>query len=301
VIQVGLDDDGDNAARTSDGDDNDGDGLTDEPGEGYDEDPAEVTAPFGVDNDGDDSTDEDGISHTHLKMPKAIDFSSSPQLNDPARQGGGGDYRIDGGTFSEFPSGSGTLVRLPVTAIGPGVSNLILSDVIGGDGVPDILDATAEVYQVAVKNAAIGVDQSCTPPISPAPGEDSDGDGLSDFDEQRAGTDPSNPDSDGDGMSDGQEVNVLGADPLVPDASGDAGNGAPDTGGAPPGGTLVPPEDVVTDVDPLGADAEGASEKGEDDDGLGTAAWIAIGLAGGAAVVALGTAGWLARRRMRSR
>jgi Bacterial TSP3 repeat len=44
---------------------------------------------------------------------------------------------------------------------------------------------------------------------------DSDGDGLSDEDEKRIGTDPTNPDTDGDGLSDGVEVR-MGLDPLTP-------------------------------------------------------------------------------------
>ena len=44
-------------------------------------------------------------------------------------------------------------------------------------------------------------------------GLDSDGDGLTNFEEFQTGTDPQNPDTDGDGAQDGEEVN-RGADPL---------------------------------------------------------------------------------------
>lgn len=44
---------------------------------------------------------------------------------------------------------------------------------------------------------------------------DSDGDGLSDEEERRTGTDPFNPDTDGDGYPDGLEI-ILGSDPLDP-------------------------------------------------------------------------------------
>ena len=49
------------------------------------------------------------------------------------------------------------------------------------------------------------------------PGYDSDGDGLTDSEENAIGTDPNNPDTDGDGFSDGDEVNQ-GTDPLDPNS-----------------------------------------------------------------------------------
>ncbi len=54
----------------------------------------------------------------------------------------------------------------------------------------------------------------------PAPVADSDGDGLSDEEEAKAGTDPLNPDTDGDGVGDGIETRLAATgsefDPLVP-------------------------------------------------------------------------------------
>lgn len=51
-------------------------------------------------------------------------------------------------------------------------------------------------------------------------GLDSDGDGLTDDEERRLGTNPFNPDTDGDGIPDGDEV-ALGTDPLRADTDGD--------------------------------------------------------------------------------
>lgn len=53
-----------------------------------------------------------------------------------------------------------------------------------------------------------------------APGQDSDGDGLSNAEELALGTDPSDPDSDNDGLDDGQDI-AFGTDPLAPDTDGD--------------------------------------------------------------------------------
>ncbi|MCX6155885.1 MAG: OmpA family protein [Candidatus Kapabacteria bacterium] len=50
--------------------------------------------------------------------------------------------------------------------------------------------------------------------------KDSDGDGLSDDEEIKLGSNPNNPDSDGDGLTDGDEVNKYKTDPLNPDTDG---------------------------------------------------------------------------------
>jgi outer membrane protein OmpA-like peptidoglycan-associated protein len=72
---------------------------------------------------------------------------------------------------------------------------------------------------------------------------DTDGDGLSDAEELRIGTDPNNPDTDGDGLSDGDEVLRYKTDPLKPDTDGDG---------------LTDGEEVLTHkTDPLKADTDG--------------------------------------------
>ncbi|WP_459194565.1 hypothetical protein [Halosimplex sp. J119] len=76
--------------------------------------------------------------------------------------------------------------------------------------------------------AATATPASETEPTPSPPGEvngtdpplDSDGDGLTDPQEQEMGTDPFDPDTDGDGLEDGREQS-LGTDPLDPDTDGD--------------------------------------------------------------------------------
>ena len=50
---------------------------------------------------------------------------------------------------------------------------------------------------------------------------DSDGDGLTDVEEQQLGVDPNKADTDGDGLVDGEEVNIYHTDPLKADTDGD--------------------------------------------------------------------------------
>ncbi|WP_235001728.1 hypothetical protein [Arcanobacterium ihumii] len=56
-----------------------------------------------------------------------------------------------------------------------------------------------------------------TDPLKP----DTDGDGVNDGDEIKNGTDPKNPDTDGDGLTDGDEVNKYHTDPTKADTDGD--------------------------------------------------------------------------------
>ncbi|MCL2049228.1 MAG: hypothetical protein FWG87_10940, partial [Defluviitaleaceae bacterium] len=50
---------------------------------------------------------------------------------------------------------------------------------------------------------------------------DSDGDGLTNYEEFLLGTNPNSPDTDGDGLTDYEEVHIYGTDPLNPDTDGD--------------------------------------------------------------------------------
>ena len=70
-----------------------------------------------------------------------------------------------------------------------------------------------------------GVECTATSGGGSTGGTDTDGDGLTDAQEQQLGTDPKNADTDGDGLKDGAEVNTYGTDPK--DADTDNG-GVPD-------------------------------------------------------------------------
>lgn len=81
---------------------------------------------------------------------------------------------------------------------------------------------------------------TATPDASTA--ADTDGDGLSDADEARLGTDPRNPDTDDDGINDGNEVHVYKTDPLNLDTDGD---------------TLYDGGELIYETDPLKPDTDG--------------------------------------------
>ncbi len=75
------------------------------------------------------------------------------------------------------------------------------------------------------------------------PNKDTDGDGITDRDEKKLGTDPKNPDTDGDGLKDGEEYYTLKTDPRNPDTDGDG---------------LSDGDEVMTHkTDPLKADTDG--------------------------------------------
>jgi hypothetical protein len=86
---------------------------------------------------------------------------------------------------------------------------------------------------------------------------DSDGDGLSDGDEVNIyGTDPLDADTDGDGLSDGDEVNIYGTDPLDADTDGD--------------GLSDGDEISIYGTDPLNTDTDGDGVSDGDEVGLGS-------------------------------
>jgi hypothetical protein len=111
---------------------------------------------------------------------------------------------------------------------------------------------------------------------------DRDGDGISDADERRAGTDPDNADSDADGIPDRRELE-LGTDPASADSDGD---GVPDRAEATSGGKLDPKsadsdgdglsdgEEVALGTDPSSKDSDGFDTIG---DGLTDAEEIELG------------------------
>ncbi|MCK5741663.1 MAG: OmpA family protein [Chlorobi bacterium] len=73
---------------------------------------------------------------------------------------------------------------------------------------------------------------------------DTDGDGLSDEDEAKLGTDPNNPDTDGDGLLDGEEVKEYKTDPLDKDTDdGGVNDGIEVLNGADP---LDPDDDILS-------------------------------------------------------
>ena len=99
---------------------------------------------------------------------------------------------------------------------------------------------------------AAGVSADGSDPLDPNDGgADWDGDGLTNAQEQAAGTDMNNPDSDGDGLPDGWEVGY-GLNP----------NSATDANADPDGDGLTNSQEYATGTNPNAADTDG---DGQDD------------------------------------
>jgi hypothetical protein len=128
----------------------------------------------------------------------------------------------------------------------------------------------------------IGGDCHSSPVAASKTPGDADGDGVSDADERRLGTDPASTDSDGDGIPDGREIE-LGTDPANADSDGD---GVPDRREADSGGKLDPTssdsdgdglsdgEELALGTNPASKDSDGFDTVG---DGLTDAQEVALG------------------------
>jgi heat shock protein HslJ len=85
--------------------------------------------------------------------------------------------------------------------------------------------------------------------------QDTDGDGLTNQNEQGIGTDPNNADTDRDGLLDGQEVLTLKTNPLLPDSDGDG---------------LTDGDEVKRGTNPLNPDTDGDALRDGDEVRIGT-------------------------------
>jgi hypothetical protein len=120
-------------------------------------------------------------------------------------------------------------------------------------------------------------------------GTDTDGDGLTDKEEEALGTDPNNEDTDGDGISDYDEVNEHHTDPTKPDTDGDGmndgdeidngynpldrdedRNGIPDGMDDDDGDGLTNSEEIVLGTDPHNPDSDGDGLTDGEEVDLGT-------------------------------
>lgn len=126
--------------------------------------------------------------------------------------------------------------------IGPDVA---LEDVATPAATPSAATPTPEAPEATPTQELEEVTTEPSPTAGPQALElddtDTDGDGLTDFEEALIGTDPRNPDTDDDGINDGDEVE-LGTDPLNLDTDGD---------------TLYDGGELVYDTDPLDPDTDG--------------------------------------------
>ena len=136
----------------------------------------------------------------------------SVDVGDLVTLDGAGSFDADGDPLTYFwsllvvPAGSSASLSDP-TVVDPN----FFADV-EGDFVAQLIVNDGSVTSDAdTANVTVEV-------VTPA---DTDGDGLTDEEEIRLGTDPNNPDTDGDGLDDGVEVNTYQTDPLDEDTDGD--------------------------------------------------------------------------------
>ncbi|PIE82427.1 MAG: hypothetical protein CSA11_00615 [Chloroflexi bacterium] len=95
-------------------------------------------------------------------------------------------------------------------------------NIFGGGGMPFNTSTSAPIQETQTVIAHTPTLDVTAVTLTPAPGQDTDGDGLSDEQEQHIGTDPSKPDTDLDLLLDGEEVLSYGTNPLDRDTDKDA-------------------------------------------------------------------------------
>jgi uncharacterized repeat protein (TIGR01451 family) len=259
--------DGDGALNCADGDD-DADGVSDL---------AEATA--GTDSRDSDS-DDDGLSDG-----QETSIGTNPNARDTD-----GDGIADGTEFGLTKADKDTDAGLFQPDLDPSTKTDPRDPDDDGDG---LCDGPQSVGTLCVAgedlNANGRVDAGETNPLNTEDGlADTDGDGLSDLDEARIGTDPTVPDTDGDGLNDKQEIEgVQGFAPTLPLVADTDGGGVPDgievTNGTDPN----EPSDDFSVADVRGENFVGCGAGGPQDLGL--------------VLVVLALLGWaVARRRGRA-
>jgi hypothetical protein len=199
--------------------DADGDGLSD----GYEE-QVSLTNATTADSDGDGLSDGKEINLTGT---------------DPLRADSDNDGMVDSCDHDPWVFDAGDAAGGPLVGERLGCSRIGL--VPAPPPNTNQYDGTTTLSEARSRGGALDV---ATVDASTGTSPDRDGDGLSDAEEARYGTDPTKADTDGDGLSDAVEVLTKGTDPLRPDSDNDgmrdscdlhpwvfdAGDGAP-TGG----------------------------------------------------------------------
>jgi hypothetical protein len=215
--------------------DTDGDGTPDSV-DADPNDPGDSDVDIGGD-DGSDDTDGDGISNED-----EIDNGTDPQDDDTD-----GDGTDDGSDGAPTDPDSASAPTTTTTASPPTTSTTTTT--------PSTTTVTATTTTATTTAGPV----------------DSDGDGLSDTEENEKGTDPDDPDSDGDGLDDGYEV-AQGWDPKSEHSDGDGlTDGQEDILGTDPGDKDTDGDGIDDDVeangptDPTKKDTDGDGVDDEDD------------------------------------
>jgi len=254
--------------------DTDGDGVLDGTEVGRTTPVAGGTSPGGVDVDGTDpATFVPDADPTTTTIPWIEDTDGDGLLDGEEDVDGDGAWT---GTIGDTgSSGTGETDPNLEDTDGDGLDDG--EERLGADGVPSSGDETDPVDSDTDDGGVSDGGEVLVSGTDPLDGSDdlidTDGDGLSDFEEATLGTDPLLEDTDGDGLTDGEEVLDHNTDPLDVDTDG---GGALDGSEIADGTDPLDPDDDVpspdTDGDGLSDDTEallGTDPNNEDTDGDG--------------------------------
>lgn len=163
------------------------------------------------------ATDEAGNSTSGTVT---LEIDTTPPALTIANPEEGDDVNADSVVTVRGTADPGTMVTVFVNGNQVGVATADESGLWSVDIEPGAIGSGLTVIDARATDEAGNVG-AATVNVNGVTAQDSDGDGLTDEEEEIIGTDPNRADTDGDGLRDGDEVNVHGTDPLRADTDDD--------------------------------------------------------------------------------